>query len=152
MAEKSWYPDFEVGAGAVRREGDITSYEAMVTMNVPLQWGLRTSEIGESKAMAAAARVRREARANELGNEVADTWNSLKSAREIETLLRESQLPQAEIGFQTAVKSYELGRIEFLEVLMSEQQLWKSNIELIKVRFDQQMRMAELEKLVGGEL
>jgi outer membrane protein TolC len=152
LAERNWYPDVEIGVGAVRRQGNIDSYEAMLTSSVPLQWGLRNSEIGESKAMAAAARLRREARANELGNEVADAWIALQNDREVETLLRESQLPQAEIGFQAAAKSYELGRSEFLDVLTSEQQLWRSNIELIKVRFDQQIRMAELEKLVGGEL
>lgn len=152
LAERNWYPDVEVGVGAVRRQGELDSYEFMVTSSVPLQWGLRTSEIGEAKSMAAAARMRREARANELGNEVADAWISLKNAREVETVLRESQVPQAEIGFQAASKGYELGRTEFIDVLTAEQQLWRSNIELIKVRFEQQIRMAELEKLVGGEL
>ncbi|MBI5164864.1 MAG: TolC family protein [Magnetospirillum sp.] len=152
LAEKSWYPDFEVGAGAVRRAGDITSYEAMVTMNVPLQWGLRNSDIGEAKAMAAAARHQRKARENELGNEVQDAYFSLEADRRVETLLRENSLPQAEIGFQAAAKAYELGRTEFLDVLMAEQQLWKTQIELLKVGLDQQMRVAEIEKLVGGEL
>ncbi len=152
LAEKSWYPDFELTAGAVKREGEWRGYEAMVAMNIPLQWNLRTSEIGEAKAMAGAARTRRELRALELGNEVADAWISLKSAHEVEKLLRESQLPQAEIGFQAAAKGYELGRSELLDVLLSEQQLWKSNIDLIKVLFEQQMRLAELEKLVGGDL
>lgn len=152
LAERNWYPDVEVGVGAVKREGAWDSYEAMLTASVPLQWGLRTSEIGEAKAMAAAARMRREARANELGNDVADSWIALKNARDVETLLRESQLPLAEIGFQASAKSYELGRAEFLDVLTSEQQLWRSNIELIRVRFEQQIRMAELEKLVGGDL
>jgi len=152
LAEKGWYPDFEVGVGAVKRDGDWRGYEAMVSMNVPLQWSLRDSDIGEAKAMAAAARTRRELRALELGNEVADAWISLKSAREVEKLLRESQLPQAEIGFQAATKSYELGRSELLDALLIEQQLWKSNIDLIKVQFEQQMRLAELEKLVGGDL
>ena len=152
LAERNWYPDVEVGVGAVRRQGELDSYEFMLTSSVPLQWGLRNSEIGESKAMAAAARMRREARADELGNEVADAWISLKNARDVETVLRESQVPQAEIGFQAAAKGYELGRTEFVDVLTAEQQLWKSNIELIKVRFDQQIRLAELEKLMGGEL
>jgi cobalt-zinc-cadmium efflux system outer membrane protein len=152
LAEKGWYPDFELTAGAVKREGEWRGYEAMVAMNIPLQWNLRTSEIGEAKAMAGAARTRRELRALELGNEVADAWISLQSAREVEKLLRESQLPQAEIGFQAAAKGYELGRSELLDVLLSEQQLWKSNIDLIKVLFEQQMRLAELEKLVGGDL
>ena len=152
LAEKSWYPDFELTAGAVKREGEWRGYEAMVAMNIPLQWNLRTSEIGEAKAMAGAARTKRELRALELGNEVADAWISLKSAREVEKLLRESQLPQAEIGFQAAAKGYELGRSDLIDVLQTEQQLWKSNIDLIKVLFEQQMRLAELEKLVGGDL
>jgi len=113
---------------------------------------LRGSEIGETKAMAAAARARREARAQEIGNEIADAWIALKTAREIEKLVRENQLPQAEIGFQAAAKGYELGRTEFLDVLMTEQQLWRANIELVKVLFDQQVRLAEIEKLIGGEL
>jgi outer membrane protein TolC len=152
LAEKGWYPDFEVGIGAVKFQGDWTGYEAMVTMNVPLQVGLRNSEIGEAKAMSAAARAKRESLAKDAGNALADSWIGLKTARQIETLLRDNQLPQAEIGFQAAAKGYELARAEFLDVLTAEQQLWKSNIDLIKVRFDQQMRLAEIEKLVGGDL
>lgn len=152
LAEKGWYPDFEVGVGAMRREGRFENYEAMVTMNVPIQWGLRGSEIGEAKAMSAAARQRREARQVELGNEVQDAAIGLEASRQVETLLRENALPQAEIGFQAAAKSYELGRTDFLDVLSAEQQLWKTNIDLLKVQFDQQMRLAEIERLIGGEL
>ena len=152
LAEKGWYPDFEVAVSSVKRDGDWRGYEAMVSMNVPLQASLRESEIGEAKALAGAARTRRELRALELGNEVSDAWISLKSAREVERLLREGQLPQAEIGFQAAAKGYELGRTDLLDVLQTEQQLWKSNIDLVKMLFEQQIRLAELEKLVGGEL
>ncbi|MGE5505421.1 MAG: TolC family protein [Actinomycetota bacterium] len=152
LAEKSWFPDVEIGIGTVRREDDFRGYEAMLTMNVPLQWGLRESDIGESKAMAAAARARREARALELSNDVTDAWIALKSDREVERLVRENTLPQAEIGFQAAAKAYELGRGDFLDVLTGEQQLWKSNMDLVRVQFDQQIRLAELEKLVGGAL
>ncbi|MBC7908134.1 MAG: TolC family protein [Rhodospirillaceae bacterium] len=152
LAEKSWYPDFEVGVGAVRREGRVDNYEAMVSMNLPIQWGLRNSDIGEANAMAAAARQRRKARENELGNEVQDAYFSFEAARSVEILLRENALPQAEIGFQTAAKSYELGRTEFLDVLTAEQQLWKTQIDQLKVGLDQQTQLAEMEKLIGGEL
>lgn len=152
LAEKGWYPDFEVGVGAMRREGQWDNYEAMVSMNVPIQWGLRHSEIGEAKAMSAAARQRRTARQIELGNEVQDALISLEASRQVETLLRENALPQAEIGFQAAAKSYELGRTDFLDVLTAEQQLWKTQIDLLKVQFDQQIRLAEVEKLIGGAL
>jgi outer membrane protein TolC len=152
LANKSWYPDFEVSVGAVKSQGDWSGYEALLTANVPLRWGLRESEIGEAKALAGAARSKREALVQDVGNELANSWISLKTAREVETLLRENQIPQAEIGFQAAARGYEMGRADFLDVLTAEQQLWKSNIDLIKVRFDQQIRLAEIEKLVGGDL
>jgi outer membrane protein TolC len=152
LAEKSWYPDFEVSVGAVKSQGDWSGYEAMVGANIPLRWGLRDSEIGEAKAMAGAARTRREVLEQDIGNAMADAWIEMKSSREVEKLLRENQIPLAEIGFKAAAKGYELGRTDFLDVLTAEQQLWKSNIELIKVQFDQQIRLAEIEKLVGGDL
>lgn len=152
LAERSWYPDFEVGVSAVRREGDWRGYEAMVSLTLPLQGAIRESDIGEAKATAAAARAKRDLRAQELGNEVADAWISLKAAHEVEKLLRENQLPQAEIGFQAALRSYELGRSEMVDVLQSEQQIWKTHIDLVKVVFEQQVRLAELETLVGGTL
>jgi len=152
LADMGWYPNFDVGVGAVKTQGDWSGYEAMVSLNLPLRWGLRESEIGEAKAMAAAARSKREALLQDTGNALADSWIALKSARAVEALLKESQLPQAELGFQAAAKGYELGRTEFIDVLSAEQQLWKSHIDLIKVLFEQQIRLAEIEKLVGGEL
>lgn len=152
LAEKGWYPDFEVSVGAVKSQGDWSGYEAMVTATLPIRWGLHESEIGEAKAMAGAARSRRESLVQDVGDALAEAWIGLKSSREVETLLRENQLPQAEIGFQAAAKGYEMGRADFLDVLTAEGQLWKSNIDLIKVQFDEQMRLAEIEKLVGGDL
>jgi len=152
LAEKGWYPDFEVSVGAVKSQGDWSGYEAMVTATVPIRWGLHQSEIGEAKAMAGAARSKREAATQDVADALAEASIGLDSARQVETLLRDNQLPEAEIGFQAAAKGYELGRAEFLDVLTAEQQLWRSNADLIKIRFEQQIRLAEIEKLIGGEL
>ncbi len=152
LAEKGWYPDFEVSVGAVKSQGDWSGYEAMLSANVPLRWGLRESDIGEAKALSGAARSRRDALLQDMGDAVAQAWIGLQTDRNVEKLLRENQLPQAEIGFQAAGKGYELGRTDFLDVLTAEQQLWSSQISLVRVQFDEQIRLAEIEKLVGGEL
>lgn len=152
LAERSWYPDFEIGIGAMRRDGELDSYQAMVQMNIPLQGGLRRAEIGEAKGMAGAARAKLESRLLEVGDAMAEAWIALRTARDVEVIIRESQLPQAEIGFQSSARGYELGRIEFVDVLMAEQQLWTANIALIEVLFDQQKQFAAIEKLIGEEL
>jgi len=152
LAEKSWYPDFEIGIGAMRNNSELDSFRAMVQMNIPLQWGLRHAEIGEAKGLAGAARSKLDSLQIEIGDAVAEAWIALKTARDVEVIIRESQLPQAEIGFQSSARGYELGRIDFVDVLMAEQQLWTANISLIGVLFDQQKQLATLEKLIGEEL
>ncbi len=152
LAEKSWYPDFEIGIGAMRKDSELDSYQAMVQMNIPLQWGLRHAEIGEAKGMAGAARSKLESLQIEVGDAMAEAWIALKTARDVEVIIRENQLPQAEIGFQSSAKGYELGRMDFVDVLTAEQQLWTANISLIAVLFDQQRQLAVIEKLIGEEL
>jgi len=152
LAEKSWYPDFEIGIGAMRNNSELDSFRAMVQMNIPLQGGLRRSEIGEAKGLAGAARTKLESLQIEIGDAIAEAWIALRTARDVEVIIRESQLPQAEIGFQSSARGYELGRIDFVDVLMAEQQLWTANISLIGVLFDQQKQLATIEKLIGEEL
>ena len=152
LAMKDWYPDFEVGLGPETMGSRWVGYNAMVSATVPLQWGLHESQIGAAKATAAASRARREELVKDVANALDDAWIGLKSDREVEKLLTESQLPQAKIGFESVANSYALGRANFVDVLTAEQQLWTTDIDLIKTRFDEQMRLAEIEKLVGGKL
>ncbi len=152
LAVKDWYPDVEVGLGPETMGGSFVGYNAMVSVVMPLEWGLHESKIAEAKAKAMASRDRREAMAKDVDKALADAWISLKSLHEVERLLNDSQLPQAEIGFEAVANGYSLGNTNFVDVLTAEQQLWRTDIDLIKVQFDQEERLAEIEKLVGGKL
>lgn len=152
LAEKNRYPNVEIGIGAMNREGRLDSYEAMITMNIPFQGGLRRSDIGAAKALSSAARQQDRARRLELDNAVADASAGLEAARQVETLIQGSVLPQAEAGFQSALKAYELDRADVQAVLDAERQLWRARIDLLTARADQQKRLADIERLVGEEL
>ncbi len=152
LAGKEWYPDVEVGLGPETMGGRWVGYNMMVSTTLPLQWGLHDSQVGEAKAKAAAARSKSEAVSRDVDKELGDAWVGLNSSRQVEALLRDSQLPQAKIGFDSVANGYALGRTSFVDVLTAEQQLWQTDIELIRVQFEQQERLAEIEKLVGGKL
>lgn len=152
LAQRNWYPDVEVGVGAVREMGRVQSYEAMVSFSVPLQWGLHRSEVSSARAAAAAAESRRAAAELKLAEDLAAAWAELGAAREVEAVIAQTQLPQAELGFNAAAKGYEFGRLDATEVLMAEQQMWKSGIDLIAARLLQQTRLAEIEALIGDDL
>ncbi len=152
LAQRNWYPDFEVGVAAKREMGRVQSYEAMVTMSVPLQWSLHRSEISSARAAAAAAENRRDAAELRVAESLAAAWADLAAAREVEAVIRDTQLPQAELGFNAAAKGYEFGRVGATDVLIAEQQLWKSGLDLVAARLQQQSRLAEIEALIGDDL
>lgn len=152
LAEKGWYPDIAVTVGGVKSYGRFSGYEAMLEVTLPIRGDLHESEIGEAKAMAGAARSKREAKGLELQNDLNEAYWSLEAALKMETLIVESSLPQARIGFESAEHAYEVGKGEFIMVLTAEQQWRKIHLDHLKAQLEQQIRLAEIEKLVGGEL
>lgn len=152
LAEKSWYPDIGVTLGGVKSEGRFSGYEAMLEVNIPIRGALRDAEIGEARAMAGAARSRRQAKELELAGTVTEAFWSLEAARQTERLIAESTLPQARIGFESAARAYGVGRADFSMVLAAEQQWRKSHLDQILAELEGQLRLAEIEKLVGSDL
>ncbi len=152
LAEKSWYPDVGVSLGAVKANGRFDGYEAMLEVNIPIRTGLRDAEIGESKAMASAAKVKRQGKQLEIENMLTDAYWSLETGRRMEKLMIESSLPQARIGFESAAHAYELGKGEFIMVLTAEQQWRKTHVAHLQAQLEQQTGLADLERLMGEDL
>ncbi|WP_130472415.1 TolC family protein [Candidatus Magnetaquicoccus inordinatus] len=154
LAEKSGWPDLELGFGLVERrdEGSQDGYEAMVRINLPWQgeWRRAVEQEANSKRLAAQQRLQGE----ELRVESAlrEALSALEEARQITQITRDTLLPQARITLQAALKGYETGNSEALMVLDAVQRLKKFQIELLKGEFEQQVRLAEIERLVGGAL
>lgn len=152
LADQAWYPDVTLGVGAANRTGRIADLEAMVELNLPLQPAPRESAQAEARAMAEAARAERRALETEIENRLREAVWSLEAARRMERLILDSALPQARLGFESASRAYELGKGAFSSVLGAEQQWRKTHLEHLKVEYEQQIRLAEIEQLLGGEL
>lgn len=152
LAEKGLYPDIAVTFGGVKSYGRFTGYEGMLEVTLPIRGDLHDAEIGAAKASAGAARSKREARGLAIQNDLSEAFWSLDAARQMEKLIVDSSLPQARLGFESAEHAYEVGRGEFIMVLTAEQQWRKTHLDHLKAQLEQQIRLAEIEKLVGGEL
>lgn len=152
LVDRSWYPDLEVGVGVVQKDGRLDSYEAMVGVNIPLQWGLREAQRAEATATASAARSRLTQAERQLESDLHEAAASFQAAQEREAILRDGLLPQAETALQSAVKAYELGLAEFVTVLEAERRLRNTHLDRLKIQLEQQARLAEIERLIGGDL
>lgn len=102
--------------------------------------------------MASAARARKDAALNQISAELAESLSALDAARRLENLVATALLPQADLAFQAALAGYETGRLDFATLLEAQRQLRKAKLDRLKAQAEAQLRLAEIEKLLGEEL
>lgn len=145
------WPDVALGVSPIQVGSRVAEWELMFELNIPLQQRARRSQERESERMLEAARARRDAGANRLLTELAENVSGFEAAQRIERLTRTELLPQAELTFQAALAGYENGKVDFATLLDAQRQIRKAKQDMVRAQAEQQMRMAEIEKLVGED-
>jgi outer membrane protein TolC len=99
-----------------------------------------------------AARSRQEAATVTALGELTENLAALEAARRTEALVATSLLPQAELTFQSAIAGYENGKVDFATLLDAQRQIRRAKQERLKAQTEAQMRLADIERIVGEEL
>jgi outer membrane protein, heavy metal efflux system len=152
LVQANRYPDLQVGLSPTQVGNRITTWGLMFEMNIPLQQASRRSQELEAEALIQAARSRADALANQLLGDLAVQLAGLDTARRTETLLKAQWLPQSELALQSALAAYESGKGEFAMLLEAQRQIRKSRQDLLKAQVEAQMRLAEIERILGEDL
>jgi outer membrane protein TolC len=156
LVRKSWYPDVTLGVTFqqfVDAQGRRSpGYEAMIGTSIPLQWGLREAWKREAAANLGAARRRYDGADAQVRGDLADAFHALQGQRQVGRLLNDVQLPETRLSFQAALRGYEQGRSDMNAVLDTEQRVFETMLRLLAVQVEQQARLAEIERLIGGDL
>jgi cobalt-zinc-cadmium efflux system outer membrane protein len=152
LADRNRYPDFAIGLSPIQSGNRISEWELMLEVAIPLQQDTRRAQESEARAMASAARSRRDATANDTLGELAENLVALETARRIESLAGGSLLPQAELTFQSALAGYESGKVDFTTLLDAQRQIQRAKQERLKAQAEAQMRFADIERIVGEDL
>lgn len=152
LTQRNRYPDLTVGVSPSQMGSRITTWGVMVEMNIPLQQESRRSQEREAEAMVAAARSRTESLSQQLLGDLAVNLAGLEAARRTETLVKTQLLPQSELGLQSALAAYENGKAEFSMLLEAQRQTAKARQEILKSQVEAQMRLAEIERILGEDL
>jgi len=152
LVNKNRYPDFNLGLSPIQTGSRFNEWELMIELNIPLQQESRRSQEREAQAMLAAAQSRKEATQNQLLAELAENLSALEASRRVETLARDSLLPQAELTFKSALAGYETGKVDFATLLDAQRQIRKARLDELKAQTDAQLRLADIERLLGEDL
>lgn len=152
LTYKNRYPDFAVGFAPVQYRNSVKEWEVMVEMNIPLQQSSRRAQEREAQAMLSAARSRKEATENDVLATLSESLAALNAAQRTERTIADSLLPQAELTYQAATASYENGKVDFATLLDAQRQIRMAKQSRLKAQADAQVRLAEIEKMLGEEL
>lgn len=156
LVRRNWYPDLTLGVSVFDAESnngrEFGGYEAMVSFAIPLQWGLRRAQEGEAVARLAASRARRQATEVDLQSQIEAAYWALVSAQRGERILRDVNIPQTKVVLQSALASYQLGRVDLPTLLLAEQAVLRVALDRINLLIEQQVRLAEIERAIGEDL
>ncbi|HUW50603.1 MAG TPA: TolC family protein [Sulfuricella sp.] len=152
LVYKNRYPDFNLGLAPTQVGDKVNTWGLMIELNIPLQQESRRSKEREAQAMLAAAESRRESTQNRLLAGLAEILSSLDAARRVESLTQTSLLPQAELTFKAALAGYETGKVDFATLLDAQRQIRKARLDILKAQTDEQVSLAEIERLMGEDL
>lgn len=146
------YPDLLVGVSPSQMGSRITQWGLMFEINIPLQQESRRAQEREAEEMVGAARSRSEALSRQLLAELAGNLSAFEAALRAQSLIKSQLLPQSELSLQSSLAAYENGKVDFATLLEAQRQIRKGRQELLKSRIEAQMRLADIERILGEEL
>jgi outer membrane protein, heavy metal efflux system len=152
LAYANRYPAFTFGVASTQARNLANMWDLMVEFSIPLQQGSRRSQEREAEAMLAASGARKEALLNQVLADLSESMSGLETARRTESLTVARLLPQAELTYQSSLTGYENGKVDFATLLDAQRQILKARQQQLKAQLEAQLRLAEIERLLGEEL
>ncbi|MDO9365332.1 MAG: TolC family protein [Methylotenera sp.] len=152
LIEKNRYPDLTLGIAPTQRGSNISSWEAMVEVNIPIRFDTRRSQESEATAMLDAAKERRDGVENQVIGELQENLIAFEAAEKQGRLITYTLLPQAELTFRSALAGYENGKVDFATLLDAQRAIRLARQGQIKMRVEQEVRLAEIERMIGEDL
>ncbi|HLB05172.1 MAG TPA: TolC family protein [Thermodesulfobacteriota bacterium] len=152
LARKNYYPDFMVDLAPIQRDGRFDAWDAMFQINIPIWQSKYDSQVTEAQSSVEAGQYQLKAEENIRSAEVKEGVVKVESADRIRTLYETSLLPQVDLSFDSALKNYQTGKIDFLTLLDTERVLRKTRIDYIGSLVTYYKRIASLEGVVGEEI
>ncbi|WP_422087378.1 TolC family protein [Variovorax sp.] len=151
-------PDVTVSLGAKRvpasdaEVGGNRRNQVVVGLSVPLPiFDTNRGNVAEALSREEKARDDLAAAELQLGTEVAQATERLRSARATAQTLQHDALPGAETAYKAATKGFELGKFSFLEALDAQRTLFQVRAQYLLALADAHRAAGELDRLLGNE-
>ena len=155
LAQKQYYPDFNVMVERFQNFGARDGFGGMVTMSLPFSFWTKPkydAGVREAAANQDAAKAAYEALKNQVLFEIKDLLAKIEAAEKLITLYRTTVIPQAQQTLESARAGYQVGKTEFLAMLDAQRAIKDFQLDYYRSLTAFEQRRAELERAVGTEI
>ncbi|ALC16622.1 outer membrane protein TolC [Desulfuromonas soudanensis] len=156
LARLDYYPDFNVWAGYRLREevdGDPAKgtdfVSAGVSINLPIWRQKRSETVAEAELGIRMARRQYDDFRNRVHFTLSDAYAQMEKNRDLVALFKTGIIPQARQTFEASLAAYQVGDVDFLNLLDSLLTLYRYEIDYHRVLADYQRNVAQLEAAAG---
>ena len=159
LARLDYYPDVNLWAGYRQREevpGDPAEgtdfVSAGFSINIPLWQGKRRAAAAEADSGVRMALSQLQDLGTRIDFAISDQYAKLTKNRDLVELFRTGIIPQAEQSFEATLSAYQVGDVDFLNLLDSQLTLYRYQIDYHRALSDYERSVAGLEAAVGKDL
>ena len=157
MAKLDYYPDFDVGL--FYRKYDLLEREpgmgedfmkATVKIPLPIFAGTKQSNrVRETASQYQETIAKKTKTENDLRYELEETLAELNRASKVYSLVAGRLLPQARIAVDNAQVAYQAGKVQFTDILLNLQKVFRYEKDLLQAEVDHARARAKLLFLIG---
>ncbi|HED65868.1 MAG TPA: TolC family protein [Planctomycetes bacterium] len=161
LAEKSFYPNFTVGAdytfvGSAANPGTKGSgddaFAVTIGLTLPIQRGAKRSRLRETEAALRAARHAVDEAANRLASALEESLYHLRDGDRRAELYRGGLIPKGEESLQSLDTGYQSGDEDFGDLIDAQRVLLEFQLQAVRAEADRAEALAETERLTGLRL
>ena len=159
VAQLEYFPDFVLKAGW----GAMTTDKAMAPtadgvdnvtvglgVNVPIYRKRLSAGVRQAEANAVVAAREYDSLRDATLEQVMDLFAQAQSQQDLLTLFEEDILPKARQTIEVSLRAYDVGDVDFLQLLDNFRQLLQYEISYRRLEATFRQTLAELERIIGG--
>lgn len=153
LARKDHDPDLRVGYTYVQRPLMPDMHGVTFGINIPIFYKTKQRQsVVEAAEELASARRNLDDRLTTVNFEVKQQYLAAKASNELARLYSQAIVPQSSLALESAMASYETGKVDFLSLLDNFINVLNFEVNYYRELSNFQIALARLEPLVGREL
>jgi outer membrane protein, heavy metal efflux system len=148
-ARLEYKPDFTVSGGYAYAGSMPAMYEFRIDLNIPLQRHRRAAAVAEQRSLESAARQSYEGSRLSVQGRVQDDCEMAATALRLAGLYRDTVLPQARLGLESSMASYQTGSVDFLSVLTNFSMVLEYEMTYFEELMKLHQAISRIEEMTG---